>query len=92
LKKFAYSKNVCTFAPYKHNNDMTNQEFNAKDLKVGSVIEMDYFCPHQEEIIKIRETIHRVSGTYVWFKGSGYLRLGRETIRKYPTLYKIVEI
>lgn len=68
------------------------QAYNAKDLKVGSIIEMIEFCPILKKQITVRQPINRVSEKYVWFKYSGYLRIGRETINKYPTLYKIVQI
>ena len=63
----------------------------ATDLKVGSIIEIAVpFSP--ERIEKVQVSVKRCSDTYIWFKHSGLQRVGRTTIDKYPTLYKIVSI
>lgn len=63
----------------------------AQDLKVGSVIEILVpFSP--ERIEKVHVKISRCTDTYVWFKHLSQQRLGRTTIDKYPSLYKIISI
>lgn len=64
----------------------------AKDLKIGSVIEIRVNFSPERMNEKVQVTIDRVSDTYVWFKYNGFQRIGRNTIDKYPTLYKIISI
>ena len=63
----------------------------AKNLKIGSIIEIEVnFSP--ERIEKVQTSIIRCTDSYVWFKYNSLQRLGRNTIDKYPTLYKIISI
>ena len=63
----------------------------AADLKVGSVIEIKVpFSPDKTEQVQVK--VERCSDTYVWFPYTGYQRIGRTTIDKYPTLFKIISI
>jgi hypothetical protein len=59
----------------------------AKDLKVGSVIAMS------KDGVNWTETkITQQTDKFVWFKGTGYNRIARTTVDKYPTLFKIITI
>ena len=62
----------------------------AKDLTVGSIIEIEVYKNDKSE--KVQTSISRCTGHYVWFKYSGYERISRNTIDKFPTLYKIISI
>lgn len=63
----------------------------ASELKIGSILEIIVpFSP--ERIEKVHVPINRCSDSYVWFKHMGLQRIGRGTIDKYPTLYKIISI
>lgn len=63
----------------------------ASELKKGSVIEIEVnFNPEKTEKTKV--TIDRVTDYYVWFKHSGFFRVGRNTIDRFPILYKIISI
>jgi hypothetical protein len=63
----------------------------ASELKVGSQLEINQPTPNNFEN-KVVVKITRCSSDYVWFKGSSYSRIGRTTIDKFPTLYKIISI
>jgi len=67
----------------------------AQNLKVGSTVQIEIFTTDitGEMITKsIVVPITRCSETYVWFKYMGLQRVGRTTIDKFPTLYKIVSL
>lgn len=63
----------------------------AQDLKIGSVIEIEVRFS-AEKIEKVKTPITRVSEKFVWFKYMGLQRTGRNTIDKFPTLYKIISL
>jgi len=56
----------------------------AVDLKIGSVIETSVDGKLWKE-----STITKISEKYVWFSGSGYSRIAKQTFVNYPTLYRI---
>jgi hypothetical protein len=66
----------------------------AKDLKRGSIIEEFAFFHENEQCVRrpVQRIITRASEHFVWYKNSGLCRLGKGTIEKYPTLYKIISI
>jgi hypothetical protein len=57
----------------------------AKDLKVGSVIQVNGIVPWQA-------VIYKVSDTFVWFHGSGTCRMSRTTIDNLSQFYEIISI
>lgn len=59
----------------------------AKDLKVGSIIEISINGKNYSETI-----ITKISDSFVWFKGAGYNRIAKSTIDKYDCFYRIVKI
>lgn len=63
----------------------------AKDLKVGSVLEIEINV-NPELTKKVQTKIFRCTDSYVWFTYMGLNRIGRGTIDKFPTLYKIISI
>lgn len=71
---------------------MKNEQNNSSELKIGSVIATQEFCPIKKESVFVERKITRTSDTYIWFNGSGYERIKRTTIDNYPSLYKIVTI
>jgi len=67
----------------------------AQDLKIGSTIQIEIYTTDEtgEMVTKnVIVPITRCSETYVWFKHMGLQRVGRTTIDKFPTLYKIVSL
>lgn len=69
---------------------MSTTDKNAQNLKVGSIIEVEQYFTDGAKKVQVK--INRVSKTFVWFSGSGFARVGRTTIDKFPTLYKIISI
>ena len=59
----------------------------AKDLKVGSIIETSIDGKNYSETI-----ITKISDSFVWFKGSGYNRISKNTIDKYDCFFRILKI
>jgi glucan-binding YG repeat protein len=59
----------------------------AEDLKKGSKIEVSIDGKNFKET-----TITRVSDKFVWFKESGFERVGKTTIDKYNCFYRIVSL
>ena len=64
----------------------------AQDLKVGSEIEIISNLSEEKMNVPMIVKIDRVSNSYIWFKYSGFQRVGINTINKYPGLYKIISI
>ena len=67
----------------------------ASDLKVGSTLEVEVFTTDENaKMVRTMElvTIERCSDVFVWFKHMGMQRIGRTTIDKYPSLYKIISL
>jgi len=60
----------------------------ATDLKIGSVIE--YKDSTTENWVK--SVIYKISDSFVWFKGSGFSRINKNTFENWPTLFRIVSI
>ena len=58
----------------------------ASNLKKGSVIAYSNGIEFQESIIT------RVSEKFVWFKGSGYDRIAKQTFINHPQLFKIISL
>ncbi len=60
----------------------------AQEIKIGTIIEVKTFTENGE--VWISTPITKISDTYIWFKGSGYQRLKKSTINKYPELYRLL--
>lgn len=56
------------------------------DLKVGSIVGYSNGKDWRES------KIIKVSKKFVWFKGSGYDRIAKQTFKNHPQLYKIIKI
>jgi hypothetical protein len=55
-----------------------------KNLKVGTIIQTSI------DGVNFKDTIiTKVSEKFVWFKGSGYNRIAKQTFINYPCFYKI---
>lgn len=55
------------------------------NLQVGTEIEY-YNCQKQWT----KSVIYKVSNKFIWFKGSGYNRIAKQTFINYPQLYKTI--
>ena len=57
-----------------------------ENLKKGSVVAHSNGIEFKESIIT------KVSEKFIWFNGSGYNRIAKQTFINYPQLYKIISI
>ena len=64
----------------------TANEQNALALKKGSIVE--YL---NGELVWIRSTITKTTDFYVWFNGSGVVRVSRHTFINWPSMFRIVQ-
>jgi hypothetical protein len=67
----------------------------AQDLIVGSTLQVEVHTTNENAELVTKQVIvsvQRCSDVYVWFKYSGLQRIGRTTIDKYPSLYRIISL
>ena len=63
----------------------------AINLEVGSIIEVKLNFAEKLQV-PTQVVINKTSNTFVWFNGNGLCRIKRDTIDKFPEIYKIISI